>query len=328
MNEDEPDVEGECELPAEEAEEASPLADVEPSEENGAVVEIADSGIPKDIKKITISKEDKPFIEWVKRYFSSLTARRCPFIYFNVFENKNVVLLTNTEGKLFNVFSAGELSFHIIEFKQNLDYLNRLKELLLVGENSIELRKIPTWLSWVNKCGLEPVVVFHCAVKNVFVISHIDFADREYKPKQIIGIKYDEYIMASILIKWATYFSKIEKEFTTYIEVPVDKTPKMENILLFEPIDLSEFIRDGEHIYKNCKPLNIISFDGFSTPSLKEFINKTKTEYTYIRRLWLESVNCLRTMTYFEDDLVKIRSSRPNMGWYPIQKELTQDASV
>lgn len=321
---EEDDLPIECDTPTEDAssEEASIMGETLPDEdETSEALEVSGStGVPKNIKKVKINKEDKDFLEWVKRYFSSLTARRCPFAYFNIFDNKNIVILSNTEGGLFSVFHAGELSFHIIEFKDKLDYLNRLKELLMIGDTTIELRKIPTWLSWVNKCGLDPVLIFHCSVKNVFVVSHLDLADQEYHKKQILGFKYEDFIIVNRLVEWAQYFNKIEQTYPIYMEEKVDITPKMENILIFEHIDLNKLQQDGKPVYENYLPLRVISFDGFSTPSLKEFINKTKSEYTYVRRIWSETPGCLRTMTYFEDPDVRIRSSRPNMGWYPIPK--------
>jgi len=285
------------------------------------VLEISEStGVPQNIKKVKITKEDKIFLEWIKRYFSSVTARRCPFAYFNVFENKNIVILSNTEGGLFSVFHAGELSFHIIEFKDNLEYLHRLKEILMVGDTTIELRKVTTWLSWVNKCGLDPIVIFHCSTRRVFVVSHLELADQEYHKKQIIGFKYEDFIIVNRLVEWAQYFDNIEQKYPIYMVEKVDIHPRMENILIFEYINLDQLKSEDKQIYENYHPLKVISFDGFSTPSLKEFINKTKSEYSYIRRTWAETPGCLRTMTYFEDPDAKIRSSRPNMGWYPIPK--------
>lgn len=273
------------------------------------------------VKKTPVSKEDKKFLEFIKRYFSSVCARRAPCVYFNLFENKNKVLLCNTDGLLFANFNPSELSFHIVEFKTNFEYLERLKTILMVSDNKIEVRNVVAWLSWINKFGLDKVLVWQCPNTTGIIVSDLEGADQPYSNKQIVGKELTDFHVIAVLTKWIKYILSIEESFPNFIIETVDRTPKIEGCMLFEKIDLELFKQDTKPIYSGYNELYIVSFDGLSTPALKEFINKTQNESTYKRRIWAETPDYFRAMVRFEDENAIVESIRPYFGMYPIPKK-------
>ena len=85
---------------------------------------------------------DKQFVLDCKLYLSSFSARSCQYAYFNISEDRDTIILsnsstaTNSHGDRLIDFGIGELGVHIVKFK-NHEFIVRLRELAQVPEQGL-----------------------------------------------------------------------------------------------------------------------------------------------------------------------------------------------
>lgn len=264
----------------------------------------------------------KQFTEFIKKYFISISSRRAVYAFFNVMENKNIVVLSNTDGELFGDFSPGELSFHYVEFKgkEALNYLKELKMIFCVGEEDVEMRNVSVWFKYLNKVGFDKITVFDCPIRKCCVISDIETADEAYKVDQIFGgIVHDSYLKF-IITNYTNYMLNLVNGKYPKISDSVNLKPKGNKNIHYETIDVSE-------LFPDCKEVTIISFDGLSIPSLSDFITKNKIPFSFTRTLYAETSMYLKWVYFYEDENVRITTLRPNIGVYPISGKQKEDIS-
>jgi len=274
-------------------------------------------------KKLELNKEIKAFVNFIKMYFSSYSARRSPYVFFNIVEDPNVLIMSNTDGSLFTQANSGELGFHVVEFKEPLQgYLSQLKEtLLLDNTNCPYVVNISQYLSVLNKYKKEGVDVW--ALENGSIVANVA-GDTKHTDKDIFASPIKNFNVVGSIKYWYEYATKLRLAIMSYPNIDMDLDPDvaMEKAYIKAELDITEFKNaDGVLVFPNHKPtMTPLLFDGVSTPSLKEFIRKKKEDeqYKYTLNTWVERDEYFRLMTQYEDEYIYAISMKPNVCYYPL----------
>lgn len=274
-------------------------------------------------KKLELNKEVKAFVNFIKTYFSSYSARRAPHVFFNIVEDPNVLILSNTDGSLFTQSNSGELGLHVVEYKEPVQgYLSQLKEtLLLDGTKHPYVVNISQYLSTLNKYKKEGTDVW--ALEDGRIVANVS-GDTKHTDKCIFASPIKNFNVVSSIKYWYEYAINLRLAIASYPNIDMDLDPDVTMVKAYTkaPLDITDFKHnDGTLVFPNHRPeMSPILFDGVGTPSLKEFVKKKKEEeqYSYTLNAWVERDEYFRLMTQYEDDNIYAISMKPNVCYYPL----------
>lgn len=273
-------------------------------------------------KKLELNKEAKAFVNFIKTYFSSYSARRSPYVFFNIVKDSNVLIYSNTDGSLFTQFNSGELGMHVVEFKDPVQgYLSQLKETLLLDTKKRPyVVNVSLYLSILNKYKKEGVDVW--TLENGNIVANVS-GDSTHTDKNIFATPIKNFNVVGSIEFWYEYVQTLSLNIQTYPNLDIDLDPNviMERAYTKADLDLTMFkYTDGSLVFPNHKSeISPILFDGVGTPSIKEFIKKKKSdEFKYTLQAWVEKGEYFRLMTKYEDTDIYAISLKPHVCYYPI----------
>lgn len=268
---------------------------------------------------------DKEFAKCIKRYFVDVSARTITDAFFNVADN--VVILCNSSsnkakapfGDRLTNFCVGELSFHVIKFIDTA-FLDEFKRIFKIPSDCVYMVNVVKLNTLINKNALSEL-----KISNEYGILEVLPPETEYSSdKHDVGKCIYDFHILDILTKWYNYIVKLntvehKSKYPHVAKVYDYPRPCNQNYVL--RVDLTEF---GD-VFKNYHDsVNYIAHDGLSHPSIKSFVPVNSKLYEYI---W-SADDSIFIMFGYTDDVVNIRSIRPNVRAIPMQKFINFDNSV
>lgn len=270
---------------------------------------------------------EKVFMNTLRNYLGSISARSCQYAYFNV--APNTIVLSNTtspppndeHGDRLMDFSVGELGIHIIEFKDP-DFVVKLKQFLKINDTDYYVIHIVNLISILNKFKLTALDVFENEIGEKVVINH---GRKTYDKKNIVGSRVHNFHVVREIYNWYLKITEIgstaHQQTCPWVEIPMNTQIFIHGRVYTIPIDTDAFKHlDGTPVFSHVNPkLNILGLDGLTSVSIQEFIKKLQPDtFTFTNYFWVVGEHYVLSMTKFEDNIVKVRSSRPNILSIPI----------
>lgn len=301
-----------------------------------AVVEEAPK--PKPVKK-KVAKKDNPdriFLDKLKLYFSSLTARSAQYAYFNLDDNL-VVLCNSTSGTPNDIhgdkimeYAVGELTFHFVYFKDT-QFFNDLRNFLKVPEGLVYCVQILNVISLLNKCEKRSdISIFTNEVGDQIGMLK---GTTSYTKKNVFGYVVTSFHIVSLLMQWCRVVGEIgsseHRNKHPHVDVALDPDIPLTGRVFTLPIDTLLFTHeDGSLVFKDVMPqMRILGLDGLTSVSLREFIRRVKKQpYTLQLYLWAVDDSYVLHMTTFENDMVSVKTFRPNILATPISNLVILDS--
>lgn len=292
-------------------------------------------------KKSSISKEEKMLVQMMKLVFSSITARSCPYAY--IFPGSNRFIISNStapraanelkkdliidhdlHGDRLMSFSDANVSLHVVEVKDPY-FLKHVRDLLGIPEYDV-LQQIwcvmtQPFITFVNKYPLRDLEAkAFTKLYNDVYIHLVTKKKQEIDRKNLVAFNIINYHCAQLLFH---YLNVIPNIYTTehslahpHIYRPMEVDPVLVGKVYMQNVPFKTF-RDqqGNLIFPAVIPSQqIICIDGLTAPSVREFMKKVADQpYTYQQYLWVVDRCRVLSLTYFENDQLKIWTTRPYM---------------
>lgn len=269
---------------------------------------------------------DQIFVETCQTVFGAMTGRSTSCAYFNIIPG--VVALSNSStdskvesrGNRIMDFSVGELSFHFVTMK-SAEFLARLIQLVNIPNQPFCLNVLDLIALLKKQPKLEKL--------KVFIKPNLDrYLGETEASAVLIGYVEENFHIVENIFKWYNYTQQIgtpqHQNKYPWIETELDpKTIKLNGKIYIADINTDVFQKNGEPAFKDVKNIiRIVSVDGLSSVSIKTFVSKLTTPYTFKRYSWAEDSNFISSMTFFENELVSVKSIRPNILAVPISKKV------
>lgn len=275
----------------------------------------------KSNKRPPRSKEEKAFVETAKRIFSSLSARACPYAYFNV--RPNGLIISNStsptpndvHGDRLMDYKVGELGLHFVEVK-DAAFLERMRNFLQLPSDACYCVLGPKVVSILNKFHIKELHVVTTTDKQIYLLPKT--SKKLTKDAWVAGPVTDFHVL-SALHYWNDFANEIGspglESRCHYVRLTLPKYLRVTNRVYFFHFDASLFEEDGVPVLhdKNTN-IELMGVDGVSTVSRLEYIGKWDEEYTLELYAWLVAKSYFLTATLYEDSLVRVISTRPNIA--------------
>ncbi len=245
----------------------------------------------------------KQEFEKFKLYFSSLTTRKCPFYYLNIYKNDTIIGTNGNTVEKNNMlleYSHPDLSIHVIEIKDT-EFLDLIYKEFYLPKDEIVRLFAKDICSFLNKnLNNEPVYNWIndeliCTVGD----ESVKFAEINTNYQVILNV---DNIINSL--------NKLDSHNKFYIKDIKDRK-----------LDSNSFIEKLAH---DNFEVNVILFDGLDVAS-KDLIKKIKdAEFTYILKYYIfNNDSRIEFITEFEDSIVKVKSVRPFFRLYNLRTTST-----
>ena len=280
--------------------------------------------------------EEKQFVQQCKLLFSSLSSRATQFAYFNV--AKNTIILANSttpdaeeHGDRFMDYSVGELSLHILECKDQ-EFYQKLVNFLGVPDGVYFCVHIVNFLSLLGKFAMKELDRFIDTQGYTIIVNK---GRTTYDKKNIIGWQLINFHVIKEIYQWHQSImyigSEEHKQQVSYLQFPVDTQPVIVGRVFF--IDLHvDLYRDKNNVpvFRDMNPtVKLLCLDGLTVPSLKEFIKKVSDKpFTFELFTWVVDNSYILSMTLFENEMVRVRTIRPNILAIPVPKCNVTDSTL
>ena len=273
------------------------------------------------------SDPDREFTLKAKFIFGSTTGRIAPYAYFGV--APNLVILSNStspppnkdHGDRIMSYSVGELGMHFIEFKDE-DFLTQFKALLQIPDGIIWCGHVVNVISLLGKYKVKELQL---TINDVGEYLLHKKGSTKIDKKNIVGFAIENFHVVSELFHWYKYVYSVgtpeHKKQYPWVEIPVETDPVMVGRVYFTEIDTDWFKHaDGTPVFTGVRPkMQVMNIDGLSAVSLKECVKKLHgQEYSLTRYLWAVQNAYVLSVTRFENDMVVVRSIRPNVLSTPV----------
>ena len=268
---------------------------------------------------------DREFARCVKRYFVDVSARTMPDAFFNVAEN-TVILCNSTSNKAGTAFGdrltsfcVGELSFHVIRFVDTT-FLNEFKRIFNIPSDTVYAVNVVKLNTILNKTPLAELNISY----NQGILEVVPSTAVYDSSKHDVGKGIYDFHILDILYRWYTYIMQLgtaeHKSKNPHVS-KVYEYPRPCNPNYILKVDLTEF----NDTFKNYRDrVGYVVHDGLSHPSIKSFVPNDSKLYEYI---W-STDDSIFIMFGYSDDVVIIRSIRPNVRAIPIPKFVNFDDSL
>ena len=297
---------------------------------------VADQTKPATKKK-ALKKDDpeRQFLDKLKLYFSSLTARSTQYAYFNLDDNL-VVLCNSTSGTPNDVhgdkimeYAVGELTFHFVYFKDT-QFFNELRSFLKVPEGLVYCVQILNVISLLNKAEKRSKIdIFTNEVGDQIGVLH---GNKTYTKKNIFGYVVTSFHIVSALMQWCRVVGEIgsqaHRDKYPHLDIELDPNIPLTGRVFTLPVSTMDFKHsDGSLVFKDVMPqMRVLGLDGLTSVSLREFVRRIKKQpYTLQLYLWSVDDSYVLHMTTFENDMVSVKTFRPNILATPISNKILLD---
>lgn len=241
-------------------------------------------------------KEQKAYKDAIKSIFSSLTARRCRFVYINILDNPNILIFTNGDRAEFGKFRSIELGIHVVVLKDMYsEYFDKFKSTLGISSLSKPYMLIPSdYLSLSNKAKKDSTLDVVEEGGSIYSILHLN-DENNTTEKKLIGSPVSSINILHLL-----------KSFSTTL---LDSTTRDD--IVYQDIDRDAPVVGGQLIVFDVdtpKKWKAILLEGIGTPSHKEFTKKTEGEY----KLGILPVDAgINIFTKFSNEYLEVYSIKP-----------------
>ena len=263
---------------------------------------------------------DKEFTKCIKRYLADISNRTMQDAYFNLLPDTIVICNSSSNkagtafGDRLTNFAVGELSLHLIKFK-NTEYLDIFKQVFKIPAYGVYAINAVKLVTLTNKTSIDKLQATGATV---------DVYNERILDRYAIGESVTAFHVLDVLRTWCNYILTLNEEdhrnkFPYVLSECSYSKSCLANYVL--KIDLTEF---GDVLKNYHENLNYIMHDGLSTPSRKSFVLNTGKLYRYS---WLEA-NSIFNMYIYDDDVVHVRTIRPNVRVMPIPKLVDVDKLV
>lgn len=263
-------------------------------------------------------KNDKVFNKYVKMIFSSLTARTCIYVYFNIIPG--VLIFSNSteskapHGNRIMNYSVSELSMHFVTLHK--DFLDDLYRVLCIPQNEVFCLNTKQLIAALSKIKYEEIVTFR---DEELLVMH---GKKDTKTCTVIGEVIDNFHIIKYMHDW---YYRVEEMGTeehkakyAWIEKAVDVTPVFFKNLYEVPIHTTDFVKNNERIFKKDAVLHTVGFDGLTCVSLREFVKKLKEPYSLKTYMFCADDRYILKITKFDNEMVSVKTIMPNVLTIPL----------
>ena len=109
------------------------------------------------------------FEKEIKLYLSSLSARGSKYMYFNVGEKENTIVLSNGNYDLLVAYVPVTLTFHLVTFKN--DFYTRLLNILNIPKDTPYIVRVDLLLKAIRQSTIEEIHCEYDSYSNMRVYS-------------------------------------------------------------------------------------------------------------------------------------------------------------
>lgn len=264
-----------------------------------------------------------------KLYLGGISARKMNYAYFNL--SDDVIMLSNSStgkkgsahgDRLMN-HAVGELSFHVVRFKDNGHFIRCMKLILGIPDGVCFAIHVPRLLALWNNCPYESL---ERSIDERKTVINITPQGVKYDPlKHFIGQRVEDFHVLAQLFRWYAY-AMTGNDDCPHNSVNVYEVTRSGEAMYPVLLSPKVFREPCEGIFKNIC-INTILYDGLSVPSYKQFLNKCGT-YSLEAYFWTEDGSSISAMYVLENDLVKVRSIRPNVRIIPLKLRVKMDQNI
>ena len=294
-------------------------------------------------KKVKVHPEDKKYFNLMKLLISSLSMRMCNYAYFNIVPNG--FILSNSTKPAMNKgatktkkgsatitphdrlleYCDSDLTLHFVELKDPA-FLNKFKTMLGIPNNDEVWCSPVTNVNSIVRLDNLHNLTLTPGFGESKLLSQTGVPYSELTKKNVSAFPVKSFQVAKTLYDWWIGVDSTDKdEFKTktqHVSFPLD--PNKFNIVdrgYSIKFDLDNLVdNDGSSMFTNSiSNLNIECIDGIDAVSVKEFIKKVQeTPYTLDMLIWAFADTYILYMTRFENDVVRVRTLRPNILLIPL----------
>lgn len=267
-----------------------------------------------------MDKDKKDLQNIIKYYFSSLTARRCSFLYTGITKSFSEFILCNLEPDKLVKFCDATLAFHIVSVKQP-DHIKSIKhffQFIGLTNNEPYITKVTTILSKLNKVKFDFDQI-ELKKDNAGIIYYED----EEKGKVAIAWPNIIFQCIQMLNKFYDKYNLLTADNDTLQKIcPVAMDIIVEDLnkagVVIKSLDTSEYKNpDGTNMFeeKLIQKFDICLMDGADIISTKEVFKKADDEsicrlLTWVRDGYIEYISTYETPTH------QVVSIRPHVRYY------------
>lgn len=282
-------------------------------------------------KKIS---SERQFVETCKLYLSSISARSCQYAYFNLCEDRDTIILsnsstaTNSHGDRLMDFGIGELGVHIVHFKDH-EFIDRLRELVQVPETGLFCVLVSNLVNIVSKYSLDKLESFISSRGFHVLVDVSETIDRDnFNTKSVVGFPIHNFHIESVLKRFYLDSLRVgtdeHKTKDPYAEFDMPLDVHVTKRVYFFEFDLKDFrYLGGERPFKESTKMRFMSLDGITSPSIQDFIKKLSgTPFTLRVYLWAVRGDYVVFVTRFDNDVINSISLRPNLIGVVMPKDM------
>ena len=268
-------------------------------------------------------------------YLSGISGRRMNYAYFNIADD--VIILSNSStgrkglahGDRLTNHAVGELSFHIMKFKDGGQFIKSMKQLLHIPDGVWYGVHIPRLMALWNNFKLEQIKVSSdIEGKYIFMIPEGVKYDQL---KHLVGLRIEDFHVLSQLFAWCNYAEQIgnEQHRNVYEHNSIDILPliKRDDAAYRILLKSEDFLEPCKGLFANINMYSLM-FDGLSMPSYKQFLSKVGVPYSLSSYFWTDDGSSIQAMYEYIDELVTVRSIRPNVRLIPLQLNIELDKNL
>lgn len=275
---------------------------------------------------------EKQLKELFKLYFCGVSGRAAGFGYFNIIPN-GVILCNSTSstpnkehGDKLKNFMVNELAMHFVTFI-NEYFWNKVKNLFNLTNTQPLCYNVINFFNVLSSIPLDDILMYRDEYDQIVLTNK---KRAKVTRQNEVGFTVTDFHILTELNKWKNYIHLVtSNEFrsktpSVIIEGEIEK--EIFNRVYLEKIDTDLFVRpNGSKVFTEDKNLiRPICVDGINSVSFLYFLKKLpKESYTYKRYYWVENDYCIRSMTTFENEMVRIVSIQPNLLAIPISRRTT-----
>lgn len=312
-------------------------------------------------KKKPAPNKASGFLKTLKLYFSSLTARGAKYLYLNVADDPNTMVVSNGDYELLTAYVPVTLSIHVITFK-NTEFFEEFLQFMNIPKGCPYIVRIPVVLAALKNNSKEEVHALkaedgklHLALRDQIVEDDLDdyddeleddeddespasefdiFADKSkyvvktFDDAKVCGKPIDNFharvILEETVAKMLEYRNTFGKTDCPCACKPVDResiTYFTSNYFRME-IPLSEFVTEnGERYY----PEDMYDFHVILIDGLDVPSIKEfmkRKDGELTLLLWSKSGGAIQHMATYEDEDVSICSMRPFLEVIPLKRKI------
>lgn len=277
------------------------------------------------------SADEKAFLQKAKLLCSSLTARTCPFAYFNirpngiVFSNSTSRKPNKVHGNRIMNYRIGELGLHFVDVK-DADFFQQFCQFLEIPSSSYFCLFATKVSSILNKYSCNDLHITRDKYQRWYLVPN---GTRQLTEDMCIGHRITTFHVIVMLRKWNEQVDNIGsdefKRQLPYLELPLPVDIAMTNRVFFTNVDLTQFKdTQGNPVLQHVHPrLRLMNVDGISTVSIKEYVKKQTGKYVHVMYVWIAFHSVLMSAIRYEDDFVKVLSLRPNTMSVPLSDSVS-----